>query len=114
MIPDLNTREWAIGVSLSVMIFWIGLYPSPFLRMMNASVQAVVERLEPGTVTAQDSIPSYTENHFSNESILGSVQKISSSKAAAPSPRGAYALVREHDDEARTQLVNFFNTPARN
>ena len=53
LIPDLNTREWAIGVSLSVMIFWIGLYPSPFLRMMNGSVQAVVERLEPGMAVAQ-------------------------------------------------------------
>ncbi len=53
VIPDLNTREWAIGVALSVMIFWIGLYPSPFLRMINGSVQAVVERLEPGTAIAQ-------------------------------------------------------------
>ncbi len=52
-IQDLNTREWAIGVALSVMIFWIGLYPSPFLRMINGSVQAVVERLDPGMATAQ-------------------------------------------------------------
>jgi len=58
VIPDLNTREWAIGVSLSVMIFWIGLYPSPFLRMINGSVQAVVERLEPGMATAQYDAPS--------------------------------------------------------
>jgi len=54
VIPDLNTREWAIGVSLSVMIFWIGLYPSPFLRMMNGSVQAVVDRMHPGIATVQN------------------------------------------------------------
>ena len=53
VIPDLNTREWAIGVSLSVMIFWIGLYPSPFLRMVNGSVQAVVDRVQPETAIAQ-------------------------------------------------------------
>jgi NADH-quinone oxidoreductase subunit M len=53
VIPDLNAREWAIGFSLSVMIFWIGLYPSPFLRMVNGSVQAVVDRVHPGTATAQ-------------------------------------------------------------
>ncbi|MGD9853137.1 MAG: NuoM family protein [Nitrospirales bacterium] len=55
-IKDLNTREWAIGVALTVMIFWIGIYPSPFLRMMNGSVQAVVDRLQPGTATAQHNI----------------------------------------------------------
>jgi NADH-quinone oxidoreductase subunit M len=52
-IADLNAREKAIAVSLSVMIFWIGLYPSPFLRMMNGSVQALVERLEKGAVAAE-------------------------------------------------------------
>ena len=32
-----------IAVALSVMIFWIGLYPAPFLNMMNGSVQALVQ-----------------------------------------------------------------------
>ncbi|MDE3242433.1 MAG: NADH-quinone oxidoreductase subunit M [Nitrospirota bacterium] len=49
-IADLNARELVIALSLSVMIFWIGLYPSPFLRMMNGSVQALVERLDKGAV----------------------------------------------------------------
>jgi len=52
VIKDLNSREWAIGVALSVMIFWIGIYPSPFLRMINGSVQEVVDRLHPGMATA--------------------------------------------------------------
>lgn len=52
-IKDLNSREWAIGVALSIMIFWIGIYPSPFLRMVNGSVQEMVERLHPGIATAQ-------------------------------------------------------------
>jgi len=66
VIPDLNTREWAIGVALSVMIFWIGLYPSPFLRMVNGSVQAVVERLEPGMATAQNTRPDLSQEIFRN------------------------------------------------
>ena len=49
-ITDLNPRELIIAVSLSVMIFWIGLYPSPFLRIMNGSIEALVERLDRGTV----------------------------------------------------------------
>jgi NADH-quinone oxidoreductase subunit M len=43
---DLNVRERVIAVALSVMIFWIGLYPAPFFHIMNGSIQAVVERLE--------------------------------------------------------------------
>lgn len=49
-IADLHLREMVIALSLSVMILWIGLYPSPFLRMMNGSVQALVDRLDRGTV----------------------------------------------------------------
>lgn len=56
-LVDLTGREKVIGVSLAVMIFWIGLYPAPFLNMMNGSVQAVVDRLERGsTVAAEPSV----------------------------------------------------------
>ncbi|HBR51211.1 MAG TPA: hypothetical protein DEA71_14145, partial [Nitrospira sp.] len=44
-MSDLQLREMVIAVSLSIMILWIGLYPSPFLRIMNGSVQALVDRL---------------------------------------------------------------------
>jgi hypothetical protein len=46
-----------IAVSLCVMIVWIGLYPSPFLRMINGSIGALVERLEqakPGASSAAE------------------------------------------------------------
>jgi NADH-quinone oxidoreductase subunit M len=51
-IGDLHPREMVIVVSLSIMILWIGLYPAPFLRMMNGSVQALVDRLNHGTIAA--------------------------------------------------------------
>jgi len=53
-IADLHMRELVIASALSVMILWIGLYPAPFLRMMNGSVQALVDRLERGTVAAAE------------------------------------------------------------
>jgi len=51
-VHDLQLRELVIALSLSVMIIWIGLYPSPFLRIMNGSVQALVDRLHQGAVAA--------------------------------------------------------------
>jgi NADH-quinone oxidoreductase subunit M len=52
-LTDLTRREKVISVSLAIMIFWIGLYPAPFLDIMNGSVQALVERLERGAVVAE-------------------------------------------------------------
>jgi NADH-quinone oxidoreductase subunit M len=56
-IRDLHPREVLIATALSVMILWIGLYPSPFLKMMNGSVQALVDRLERGTVASIEPAP---------------------------------------------------------
>jgi NADH-quinone oxidoreductase subunit M len=51
-VGDLHLRETVIAVALSVMILWIGLYPAPFLRMMNGSVQALVDRIDHGRVAS--------------------------------------------------------------
>lgn len=56
-IGDLHFREVVIALSLSVMILWIGLYPAPFLKMMNGSVQALVDRLDRGTVASMGEAP---------------------------------------------------------
>jgi NADH-quinone oxidoreductase subunit M len=48
-LSDLQPREWGIAVALTIMIFWIGLYPAPFLNRINASVQALTERLDRGS-----------------------------------------------------------------
>jgi len=47
-LTDLSPRETAIVVALAIGIFWIGLYPAPFLRVIDGSVQAVVERIDHG------------------------------------------------------------------
>ncbi|MDP9132982.1 MAG: hypothetical protein M3M98_07610, partial [Nitrospirota bacterium] len=55
-IKDLHMREITIALSLSIMILWIGLYPSPFLRMMNGSIQALVDRLDRAKLASVDSV----------------------------------------------------------
>ena len=39
--PDLNLRERIIAGSLVAVIFWIGLYTTPFLQTMNGSLKAL-------------------------------------------------------------------------
>ncbi|RMH08080.1 MAG: NADH-quinone oxidoreductase subunit M [Nitrospirae bacterium] len=50
VLKDLNQREMVIASTLSLLILWIGLYPAPFLRMINGSIQVVVDRLEQGVL----------------------------------------------------------------
>jgi NADH-quinone oxidoreductase subunit M len=45
-LTDLNGRELAVMIPLVVMIFWIGLYPKPFLSRIEPTAQVFLERLE--------------------------------------------------------------------
>src|SRR5436190_6880259 len=44
---DLNHREFATFAPLLVLAVWMGLYPAPFLRRLETSVQHIVERVSP-------------------------------------------------------------------
>lgn len=44
-IRDLGARELAVALPLVALIFWIGVYPSPFLQRINGSVEALSDRL---------------------------------------------------------------------
>jgi NADH-quinone oxidoreductase subunit M len=46
-LPDLTGRELAITLPLVALVFWIGVYPSPFLHRINGSVEALHARLQP-------------------------------------------------------------------
>ena len=45
-LADMNGREVAYMLPLLLFILWIGVYPQPFLRRMDASVNAFVTRFE--------------------------------------------------------------------
>lgn len=45
-LTDLNVRELATVIPLAVLILWIGLYPSPLMEMMDASVTHLVQHME--------------------------------------------------------------------
>ncbi|HEX7513594.1 MAG TPA: Fe-S-binding domain-containing protein, partial [Candidatus Methylomirabilis sp.] len=47
-LPDLSVREIATLIPIIALCFWIGLYPAPFLKAMEASVANVIETVAKG------------------------------------------------------------------
>jgi NADH-quinone oxidoreductase subunit M len=45
-MPDLNKRELGILVPLIAVIIWLGVYPAPVLRRMEASSQLLINRVQ--------------------------------------------------------------------
>ncbi len=45
---DMNMREMATLIPLVIMAFWIGIYPAPFFRALDAPVNKIVEAVRPG------------------------------------------------------------------
>jgi NADH-quinone oxidoreductase subunit M len=46
-LPDLSVREFVTFAPLIALAVWIGLYPAPFLRRLDTSVQHVIARVSP-------------------------------------------------------------------
>jgi NADH-quinone oxidoreductase subunit M len=44
-LTDLTLREVVVLVPVVLVIVWIGLYPQPFLKRMEASTRAIIERV---------------------------------------------------------------------
>ena len=46
-LPDMNLREKITVVPLIILIFWIGLYPKPFMKTFDASVSHLITKVSP-------------------------------------------------------------------
>ncbi len=57
-MPDLSRRELAILAPMLALMIWIGFQPSPFLRRMEPSVEAVMEHVTDNGLQARRSSPS--------------------------------------------------------
>ncbi len=51
---DLTIREKVVLIPLIILIFWIGMYPTPFLNRIAPAVTTVLERIESRTVSQQE------------------------------------------------------------
>jgi NADH-quinone oxidoreductase subunit M len=47
-LADLSFRELAVFAPFVLLVFWIGLYPTPFFRMLERPSAQIVERVQPG------------------------------------------------------------------
>jgi len=57
VLKDLSWREIAVFAPLIVWVFWIGLNPQPYFRVLERPVAKIVERVHPGY---------YAERHLVN------------------------------------------------
>ncbi len=57
---DLNLRETVTLLFLTVFVFWIGLYPTPLLKVMDTSTTHLVKQIESGMVIEPSG---HTEHH---------------------------------------------------
>jgi NADH-quinone oxidoreductase subunit M len=46
VLKDLSPREWAVLLPVILFIFWIGVYPTPFLRTTEASVHNLLRQID--------------------------------------------------------------------
>ncbi|HOX56228.1 MAG TPA: NADH-quinone oxidoreductase subunit M [Candidatus Paceibacterota bacterium] len=62
---DLNLREILTLAPLLLLVFWIGLHPAPFTRVMEKTVQNLLAQTQrpSGVITATHSSPPATANH---------------------------------------------------
>lgn len=61
-LTDMNLREKIVMVPLIILIFWIGLYPSPFTKTFDASIDHLVKRVDP-----KNFIPGGGDDHGGGE-----------------------------------------------
>lgn len=48
-ILDLNAREWMLFAPMIALVVWMGVYPKPFLNMINAPIENLLEQMDRGT-----------------------------------------------------------------
>ncbi|RMF96136.1 MAG: NADH-quinone oxidoreductase subunit M [Candidatus Schekmanbacteria bacterium] len=68
-LKDLNIREIATLAPIVLFIFWIGLYPKPFLRIMEKPVEHLVMRIAPENIKSENTLETKVEGKVITASI---------------------------------------------
>jgi NADH-quinone oxidoreductase subunit M len=81
---DLSHREFATFAPLIVLAVWMGLYPTPFLRRLDPSVQHVIARVSPQYATKNASAADCTTSPPTPEAVAASTNPAARFLAALP------------------------------
>ena len=81
-LPDMSCREMITVAPLIVLIFWIGLYPKPFLKTFEASVEHLLVKVHPDNFRPGKPGSGHTEHAklLKVEDIARMNQKLSGAK----------------------------------
>lgn len=82
-IKDMNAREILVMAPIIILIFWIGLYPKPFLKILEPAVDEVVSRVNVGTMDRERSHTSNILQYTPGEEVVVAVVP-----GASPSSHG--------------------------
>jgi NADH-quinone oxidoreductase subunit M len=84
-LPDLNAREYATLIPLVLLAFWIGIYPKPLFKVLDAPVQRLVECVNPGSYRAPAHARTVAPQPASPTSTTGSPGTPAPAPSANPS-----------------------------
>ncbi|MEE9591146.1 MAG: NADH-quinone oxidoreductase subunit M [Thermodesulfobacteriota bacterium] len=71
VLRDLGIREKITAIPFVILIFWIGIYPKPFLKVMDVSLNNLVEQVERNS---QRAMAAYGyEDRYDSDAISGKV-----------------------------------------
>ncbi|MGH9700102.1 MAG: complex I subunit 4 family protein, partial [Candidatus Acidiferrales bacterium] len=83
-LPDLKAREFATLLPLVLLICWIGIYPKPMFRVLDAPVKQLIETVNPGYYSAM----APAEHRAANPAAPPAANAASYTAAPASSPAG--------------------------
>jgi len=74
-IKDMNIREILVMAPIVVLVFWIGLFPTPFLKIMEPAVDQIVARINNGAMDSTGSHAGAVLKYTPGEEVTVAVVK---------------------------------------
>lgn len=84
-LPDLDGREIGICAALVVMILWVGVYPAPFMKLMDGSINYIADRVSPKMMVEEARSQENTRQLSGKD--VSPLAPVFTSQAAEPKPQ---------------------------
>lgn len=68
-LKDMSKREYGMMIPIIILVFWLGIYPKPFLKTMESSVDHLIEQMEIKYQAALDLKNNETNENEANDVV---------------------------------------------